>query len=1404
MTAAKKLLDDKFLRTLVPLGDMDPAGFARLLGKYRIDYYEPGEALFEQGDRDHETYYLLSGQLNLRFISGLEKLVEADTKQARYALAPEQPRKATAVAQTKVSILAIDSDFLDELLHWNNNQGYQVGELEGEEDSDWMTKFLQSKVFLKLPAQNIQALMMRLEEIKARTGQQIIRQGDDDGFYYIVKSGRCKVTRKLNPHDKDIELSILGPGSGFGEEAIITHNRRGATVTMLNNGRLMRLARADFTQLLVEPLLLELSYNEARDKADRVFLDVRSYEDYIRDGIQGSINIALPDIRPNLHTLDAEKHYIACSNTGSRAAAAAFLLGQHGISAYVLRQGLAGLPETLERGNAITTDDDHIPVVDNVVSFAPGTKATTPNKRMTADEAMTDPHVKALFSKAKHRVEQEALRANDAEQARVQAETEVVRLRREAGEARRQMDEAQREAQRAIRESAEEARLEASKEAAKLREIELGCKEAEMEEAIRQAQEEADRARAADKARRKAEQEIHQFKQDMQAELQRAQEEARISTDAIRQFAEKEARKQQAEARRQVEEEAQRAREAEQAHKKAQGEIEQLRTEALAVRARMEEQSRQLATQVRLQAEREAALQREEQEARQQAQLVTRHAQEQAERIREAEGELQRLRSAAEQAHCEAESRAQAAAQRAAEAARAEAMEQVSQISAEQQTAINFAIEQAEQQAQRAQAAEQARLNAEAVIQRLKVEAEQARALIQKQLSADIERSEIEHEVARARAIELANKQAEIEDVARCAAEEYERAQASEQAHLEAKAEVERLRTEMQILRRERQASQNAAENVRRDRDLEHKEAELEVISIRVRDESQRARLADEARVHMENEINRLRTEVEVATLQAQAQLEADKEQALRERVAMQQSAADLECKQREIDEVQQRVATEARRAREAEVSYHSAQREIEQLKTEAEQAYSRGAQHARQEVFAEQRTQRAVEAARADIQSRNQVQLAEAARRAKEVAQRAEIAERARKEAEQEIRRLKLQAEQQRQKAEQAIQDSIKAARREADKRLLKQRAAEKARQSIEMERKKANADKQAAAHRAAKKPAAPKSGWVSDQAMWETTLGMRDDSALEMLISPDGPTENNPRNLEARRQETEAANQPTVDRAVFRSREVNPYVQSQRIDIDAMRRARNPRNKIILAVGVALVLGIGGYYFSLDASAKKGLRTSLNELGSSAPVSSPMDIVDTPASTLESRVSQAVHKAERGPIAKQSVEQSQPQDTNDALAAIKARVKAQRLEAASALGMPAPEVTPKAEGEENVFRGTDIPLSKETPTGESSAAAEAAQASFASPDSVAAAPEKEKPFSVSGEAEYAPSVPVPAASTGGLFDDSALDIQVDVVAPQGKPATESSVSESSTRNTEPMGQVITNTSTEPETTTP
>jgi CRP-like cAMP-binding protein len=347
------LVDAALLRTLVPPSALNPDNFQELAGKAFIEVVPAGKTIFKVGDLDRKTTYLLEGEVEVTSEQGVKTLVTSGTELARHPLVNQQPRQHTAVARTACKITRLDSDLLDILLTWDQLAGIEVEEIQPEDDGtregDWMTRILQSRAFLQVPPANIQAMFMRMQEVPMAAGDAVIKQGDEGDFYYIIKTGKAKVTRVART-GAELTLAQLAEGDAFGEEALISEAQRNATVTMISDGVLMRLSKADFNALLKEPMLSRVTLEEARERvaAGARWLDVRLDSEHERGAFPGSLNIPLFALRLKMESLDPRVEYVCYCDTGRRSSAAAFLLSERGMRTSVLAGGLIGSGGTAE------------------------------------------------------------------------------------------------------------------------------------------------------------------------------------------------------------------------------------------------------------------------------------------------------------------------------------------------------------------------------------------------------------------------------------------------------------------------------------------------------------------------------------------------------------------------------------------------------------------------------------------------------------------------------------------------------------------------------------------------------------------------------------------------------------------------------------------------------------------------------------------------------------------------------------------------------------------------------------------------------------------------------------------------------------------------------------------------
>ena len=103
-------------------------------------------------------------------------------------------------------------------------------------------------LFHDLKDEELTALAEKLEEKVFAPGKVIMRQGDEGDRFYLVFSGRVKVSRVEGRKQKD--LAVLVEGDFFGEEALMSHHRRSATVTAEYETVLLTLTHEGFQQMV--------------------------------------------------------------------------------------------------------------------------------------------------------------------------------------------------------------------------------------------------------------------------------------------------------------------------------------------------------------------------------------------------------------------------------------------------------------------------------------------------------------------------------------------------------------------------------------------------------------------------------------------------------------------------------------------------------------------------------------------------------------------------------------------------------------------------------------------------------------------------------------------------------------------------------------------------------------------------------------------------------------------------------------------------------------------------------------------------------------------------------------------------------------------------------------------------
>jgi len=98
-------------------------------------------------------------------------------------------------------------------------------------------------------AARLETAMRHVEPRPIATGDVVIRQGDPADRFYIIDSGRVRVTQ-TTPEAGERMLREMGPDEVFGEIGLMRSSPRTATVTAIEPGLLLALERDDFLGLV--------------------------------------------------------------------------------------------------------------------------------------------------------------------------------------------------------------------------------------------------------------------------------------------------------------------------------------------------------------------------------------------------------------------------------------------------------------------------------------------------------------------------------------------------------------------------------------------------------------------------------------------------------------------------------------------------------------------------------------------------------------------------------------------------------------------------------------------------------------------------------------------------------------------------------------------------------------------------------------------------------------------------------------------------------------------------------------------------------------------------------------------------------------------------------------------------
>ena len=104
----------------------------------------------------------------------------------------------------------------------------------------------QVPLFAACSRKDLQLVARRAEEVRVAAGTAIVNEGDDGHEFFVILDGTARVSRQGR------KIATLGPGSGFGELALLENAARNATIVADTEMELVVLGQREFAGLLDE------------------------------------------------------------------------------------------------------------------------------------------------------------------------------------------------------------------------------------------------------------------------------------------------------------------------------------------------------------------------------------------------------------------------------------------------------------------------------------------------------------------------------------------------------------------------------------------------------------------------------------------------------------------------------------------------------------------------------------------------------------------------------------------------------------------------------------------------------------------------------------------------------------------------------------------------------------------------------------------------------------------------------------------------------------------------------------------------------------------------------------------------------------------------------------------------
>jgi len=249
----------------IPLfSDLEPEAFAQVVEKLVPRSLGLGEVLFRSGDPGDSIFVVASG--TVRVSRG--DLVLAELGEGTFfgegAFFSHEPRNADVTAVGPSELLEIRRQDTESLMARYPAVASALSSFYRRRVLDGV--LAASPYFGTLPEAERKGLADRFRLVRVAAGEVVVREGAKDRSLYLVKRGRFVVTAGSPGVPEPLRLAELGPGTLFGEVALVSNAPRTATVAAVEEGEVLRAAEEDLQPVLAAHPALRQALERLRDE----------------------------------------------------------------------------------------------------------------------------------------------------------------------------------------------------------------------------------------------------------------------------------------------------------------------------------------------------------------------------------------------------------------------------------------------------------------------------------------------------------------------------------------------------------------------------------------------------------------------------------------------------------------------------------------------------------------------------------------------------------------------------------------------------------------------------------------------------------------------------------------------------------------------------------------------------------------------------------------------------------------------------------------------------------------------------------------------------------------------------------------------------------------------------------